>query len=200
MKIDFFETKRLILRSWRESDIEPFYKINQDEKVTEFLPGAMSLEEVKNFIKNMNQHIEDQGFGLWAVELKSNQKLIGFVGLKYQDFPAHFTPCVEVGWRLSSEFWGNGYATEAAAAALKIAFEKFKLKEVVSFTVPQNIKSQAVMERLGLKRDLNGDFNHSKLPKNHHLSQHVLYRISAQKWQFDIENKGAIVSDAVLNQ
>ncbi len=181
MKTNFFETKRLILRPWLESDIEPFYKINQNPKVIEFLAGAMSLEEIKNFISDVNIHIEKRGFGLWAVELKESHELIGFTGLKYQDFAAHFTPCIEIGWRLDSKYWGNGYATEAASEALKIGFQKFNLKEIVSFTVPQNLRSQAVMKKLGMERDFNGDFNHSKLPINHHLSKHILYRISAAK-------------------
>lgn len=177
MNNEIFETKRLILRPWLESDIEPFHQINQDEKVVEFLPGKMSLIEVKKFISDVNNHILKHGFGLFAVELKANHELIGFVGLKYQDFVAHFTPCVEIGWRLGSNFWGKGYAADAAAAVLEIGFKKFKLKEIVSFTIPQNLRSRLVMERLGLAQDLNGDFNHSKLPINHHLSKHVLYRL-----------------------
>ena len=172
------ETPRLILRKWRDEDVEPFYQINQDKKVVEFLAGKMTQNEVENFIKEANKHIDEHGFGIWAVELKEAKELIGFVGLKRRTFAAHFTPCVEIAWRLGSKHWNKGYATEAAREVLRLGFEKFGLKEIVSFTVPQNLRSQKVMQKIGLKRDFNGDFNHSKLPLDHPLSLHVLYRLS----------------------
>ena len=119
----------------------------------------------------------EKGFCLWAVELKSTGEFIGFIGLNYVDWPAHFTPAVEVGWRLGSQFWGHGYATEGAKAAVDFGFKKCGLKEIVSFTVPANIRSIKVMERIGMKRDLDGDFAHPKLPDDHRLSKHILYRI-----------------------
>jgi RimJ/RimL family protein N-acetyltransferase len=177
--VKIIETARLILRPWIGADAEVLAKINQDKKVIEFLPGAMSLEEAKNFIDKINNHITKHGFGLWAAELKDGGELIGFIGLNIPDFQSHFTPCVEIGWRLSSKYWGKGYATEGAKAALKFGFEKLKLKEIVAFTVPKNLRSIAVMERLGMKRDLSGDFNHPKLSFDHDLSRHILYRLAS---------------------
>ncbi len=176
-KITKIETERLILRSWREEDVEIFFEINNDEKVIEFLPKALNRQECQNFINKENAQIAQKGFGLWACELKKNNELIGFVGLGIPNFESHFTPCVEIGWRLSFKHWGNGYATEAAKMALEIGFENFGFKEIVSFTATQNLRSIAVMQKIGMTRDKNGDFNHPKLPSEHALSRHVLYRI-----------------------
>ena len=171
------ETERLILRSWIDADLEPYRKINNDEKVIEFLRGPMSLEECKNFIVMVNNNIEKLGFGLWAATLKDSEELIGFIGLHPPDFTAHFTPCVEIGWRLGSQHWGKGLATEGSRAVLKFAFEKTDLKEIISFTVPQNSRSISVMKKIGMHHDINGDFNHPKLPTGHRLERHLLYRI-----------------------
>ena len=178
------KTARLILRKWCEADLEPYYHINQDLKVIEFLRGAMTRKECADFIAETNRRIDKWGFGLWAVELKETQELIGFVGLNIPDFAAHFMPAVEIGWRLGSKYWGEGYATEAASTVLKAGFEKFNLKEIVSFTALQNLKSQAVMKKIGLKYDPQGEFNHPKLPLDHSLSRHLLYRL--KKEEFDI--------------
>jgi len=178
---NYIETERLILRSWTDADLEPYHKINNDEKVIEFLRGpmslAMSLEDCKNFITETNRRIKKWGFGLWAATLKDSEELIGFIGLNIPDFETNFTPCVEIGWRLGSQHWGHGLATEGAKAALKFAFEEMNLKEVVAFTVPKNLRSIAVMKKIGMEHDVNGDFDHPKLPNNHRLSRHVLYRI-----------------------
>jgi ribosomal-protein-alanine N-acetyltransferase len=174
-KIEKIETERLILRSWRADDAEVLFEINNDSKVIEFLPKALTRQECQNFINKENAQIAQKGFGLWACELKKTNELIGFVGLGIPNFESHFTPCVEIGWRLSFKHWGNGYATEAAKMALKIGFENFNLKEIVSFTTAQNAASIAVMQKIGMTRDKNGDFNHPKLPANHRLSRHVLY-------------------------
>ena len=112
MKI--IETERLILRTWKEGDIDAYYQINQDHKVIEFLAGPMSMQQVANFISKTNEHQEKFGYSLWAAELKNTKKLIGFIGLRYIDFDLPFTPAVEVGWRLGSQFWGKGFATEGS--------------------------------------------------------------------------------------
>ena len=179
--LEIIETERLILRMWRESDAEIFAAINQDEKVIEFLPGSLSLFDAQNFIAGANSHFKKYGFGLWAATLKETKELIGFVGLNVPDFESNFMPCVEIGWRLSSKHWKKGYAHEAAMEVLLVGFKNFHLKEIVSFTVPQNLRSIAVMEKIGMKRDFAGNFNHPKLSKDHHLSQHILYRISSEK-------------------
>lgn len=177
-----FESDRLILRSWNSSDVEPFLAMNQDDRVVEFLAGKMTKAQVEDFIFQANDHIEKYGFGLWALELKENGKLIGFTGLKYQDFAASFLPAFEIGWRLAFEYWGKGLAFEAAQKNLAIAFDEFKLDHLVSFTAVKNLRSQKLMQKIGMKRDLNGDFLHPKLAKNHHLSKHVLYRIARQDY------------------
>lgn len=171
------ETEKLFLRTWEEKDIEPFYSMNQDPKVIECLAGPMDIEQVKVFIKKMNTQQEERNYSLWAVEIKESGEFIGFIGLNYTDWEADFTPAVEVGWRLDSKYWGNGYAPEGAKACLDYGFNKIGLKEIISLTVPFNSNSRRVMEKIGLERDLNGDFIHPKLPKDHRLSQHVLYRL-----------------------
>lgn len=171
------ETHRLYLRTWQPADVESYWAINQDTQVIEFLRGSLTLEEVKQFMATANQHQEKQGYTLWAVELKETHNLIGFIGLNPTDFESHFTPAIEVGWRLGSQYWGHGYATEGAKAALAFAFNHLKLDEIVSFTVPMNQRSIRVMERIGLQRDFHGDFRHPKLALDHELSHHVLYRL-----------------------
>lgn len=171
------ETERLYLRTWETSDVQPYWAINQDPKVIEFLPGPMTMEAVNQFIVAKNQQQAERGFTLWATELKATRELIGFVGLNYTNWEAHFTPAVEVGWRLGSRYWGNGYATEGAEAALEFGFNTIGLNEIVSFTVPMNNRSLRVMEKIGLRYDPKDDFRHPKLALDHPLSQHVLYRL-----------------------
>ena len=175
MKI--IETERLILRTWKEADAGAYLQINQDPKVIEFLRGPLTLAQVKDFIPAVNSHGIKRGYTLWAAELKATGELIGFIGLNYTDWEAHFTPAVEVGWRLGSAYWGKGYATEGAKASLDYGFNQCGLKEIVSFTVPANTRSLRVMEKIGMVRDPQGDFAHPKLEPGHRLSHHVLYRI-----------------------
>lgn len=180
------QTKRLILRQWREDDLEPFAELNADAQVMEYFPSTLSRQESDQMMKRMQNKIEERGWGLWAVSLAENGEFIGFIGMNDVDpvsFPAHFTPAVEVGWRLAYPFWGKGYATEGALACLKYGFETLYLKEIVSFTAVQNIRSRAVMERIGMHHDPKDDFDHPKLPEGHKLRRHVLYRLEAQKWQ-----------------
>ncbi len=176
--LNTIETDRLILREWQDQDINAFVQINQDPLVLEFLPSALSKQEVIDWIKRINQHIHDHGFGLWAATLKSSGECIGYVGLNVPNFCAHFTPCVEIGWRLASNYWGYGYATEAAKAVLDVAFTQLKLKEIVAFTVSANKRSIRIMEKIGMQRNPADDFNHPRLPLDHPLSKHVLYRIT----------------------
>jgi RimJ/RimL family protein N-acetyltransferase len=172
------ETERLILRTWRKEDAEAYFQINQDPKVIEFLRGPLTMEQVNDFIPVVNSH----GDTLWAACLKETGELMGFIGLNYTDWESNFTPAVEVSWRLGSQFWGKGYATEGAKASLNYGFKKCALKKIVSFTVPANVRSFRVMEKIGLKRDMNGDFAHPKLPADHPLSQHILYRLSEDEY------------------
>jgi RimJ/RimL family protein N-acetyltransferase len=172
------ETERLLLRTWRQEDADAYFKINQDPKVVEFLPGPLTAEQTDDFISAMNNKFEKYGFTNWAAYLKDTGELIGFIGLNYIKWKSHCTPAVEVSWRLGSQYWGKGYATEGAKAALDYGFNKCDLKEILSFTVPNNIRSIRVMEKIGMTRNANGDFIHPKLDPNHRLSKHVLYRIA----------------------
>lgn len=123
------------------------------------------------------------GFGLWAVERLADGMFLGFTGLSRPSFEAHFTPAVEIGWRLARHAWGHGYATEAARASVAFGFETVGLDEIVSFTVPANVRSRAVMERIGMRHDPADDFDHPKLPEGHPLRRHVLYRLSGEDWR-----------------
>ena len=171
------ETKRLILRTWNNNDINDYYLLNQDPKVVEFLLKTSSIEQAKEFIENMNHQFHTHGYTIFAVEEKKSGKLIGFTGLNAPKWISHFTPCVEIGWRLSSKFWGNGYATEAAKAVLDYGFKECALKEILAWTVPANLRSIRVMEKIGMERDIDGDFNHPDVPEGHELLKHILYRI-----------------------
>ncbi len=169
-------TPRLVLRRWRPSDLEPFARLNGDPRVMEFLPHLLSREESDAFAERIAEHFEGRGFGLWAVEVRGGAGFAGFVGLSVPPFEAAFTPCVEIGWRLAFEHWGQGYASEAARAVLDLALGDLGIAEVVSFTVPANLRSRRVMERLGMRRDPADDFDHPRLPEGHPLRRHVLYR------------------------
>lgn len=169
-------TERLLLRRWRPDDRAPFAALNADPRVTEFLPGALSRAASDALAERIEAHFGEQGFGPWAVEVPGEIPFAGFVGLGVPAFTAPFTPCVEVLWRLAPACWGRGYATEGARAALAFGFTHAGLAEIVSFTVPANLRSRAVMERLGMTRDPADDFDHPVLPDGHPLRRHVLYR------------------------
>jgi RimJ/RimL family protein N-acetyltransferase len=171
------ETPRLLLRRWRADDVAALTALSAEAAVIEFLPGAMSTAQVEAFIEAQNALCERHQTCYFAAELKETGELAGFVGLKYQDFDRPFAPCYELGWRLASRHWGKGYASEGALAAMRHGFEVLGLDEIVSFTVPENLRSRSVMERLGMHRDLDADFAHPALPVDHRLSRHVLYRI-----------------------
>lgn len=171
------DTPRLRLRGWTEADLAPFAAMNADPRVTQFLPSVLSRAESDTLVARIQDGFRRHGFGWWAVEVVSSQQFAGFVGLHVPAFEAPFTPCVEIGWRLAAEHWGHGYATEGASAALGHGFGPRALGEIVSFTVPANLRSRAVMERLGMTRDPGEDFDHPRLPAGHPLRRHVLYRL-----------------------
>lgn len=166
----------LILREWQDDDLPAFSHINQDPKVLEFLPAPLTMEETASWIKRIQLHFKQHGYGLFAATIKNTDEVIGYIGLNIPTFESHFTPCVEIGWRLASEHWGHGYATEGAKAVLEYGFAHAGLNEIVSFTVPANKRSIAVMEKIGMSRNATDDFRHPKLPIDHPLSLHVLYR------------------------
>jgi RimJ/RimL family protein N-acetyltransferase len=176
-------TPRLVLREWRESDRGPFAELNADPRVAEFLRGTLDRAASDALIDRIRDHWATNGYGLWAVESLEDGAFLGFVGLATYTFEAPFMPSVEVGWRLASAAWGHGYATEAARAALRFGFEDLGLGEIVSFTVPDNLRSRAVMERLGMTRDPAGDFDHPRFAEGHRLRRHVLYRLRREAWR-----------------
>ena len=169
-------TERLLLRRWRVSDREPYAALNADPVVMQHMWGVLTREESDAHIAAMEERFATMGFGQWAVELLDGGAFVGFVGLAAPTFDAHFTPAVEVGWRLAAEHWGHGYATEAASASLDDGFDRLGLEEIVSFTSPANQRSQRVMQRLGMTRDPADDFDHPRAPEGHPLTRHVLYR------------------------
>ena len=171
-------TARLVLRGWRPEDRAPFAALNADPVVMEHFPAPLDREASDALAARLAAHFDERGFGMWAVEAPGVAPFLGFVGLSVPRFQAAFTPCVEIAWRLAREFWGRGYALEAARAALAYAWGPADLAEVVSFTVPANRRSVAMMERLGMRRDLAGDFDHPLLPEGHRLRRHVLYRLA----------------------
>ena len=171
-------TERLILRPWQDRDAAPFAALNADPRVAEFLPKVLTRAESNAQMARIRAHFAERGFGLWAVEARDTGKFVGSIGLSCPRFTTHFTPCVEVGWRVASSHWGKGYATEAAAASVAYGFETLGLAEIVSFTAVINHRSRRVMERIGMTHDAADDFDHPLLAPDDRLNRHVLYRIS----------------------
>jgi RimJ/RimL family protein N-acetyltransferase len=171
------ETERLLLRRWEEGDRQPFAQLNADGRVMEFLPQRLSATESDRMVDRIQEHLRKHGFGLFAAELRRERRFIGYLGLHVPGFQAHFTPCVEIGWRLAAEYWGRGLATEGAKAVVRYAFDALGLDSLVSFTVPANVRSIRLMEKIGMSRDPAEDFDHPHLPEGHKLRRHVLYRL-----------------------
>jgi RimJ/RimL family protein N-acetyltransferase len=178
------ETPRLLLRQWRDSDREPYAALNADPAVMEFFPALQDRAASDAAIDAWSRQIEDLGWSNWAVETRGGGDFIGFIGLTIPKRALPFSPCVEVGWRLARAHWGRGYATEGARHALQAGFERFGLEEIVSFTALLNVRSRAVMERIGMA-DSKCDFEHPALPEGHRLRPHCLYRITRARWEAD---------------
>jgi RimJ/RimL family protein N-acetyltransferase len=170
------ETERLILRRWRTDDVESFAAMNADPRVMEFYPKKLNRAETEKMIDTIEERIERDGFGMWATELRQTGQLIGFIGLNVPSYPLPFSPCVEIGWRLAFDHWGQGYAQEGARAALKFGFDTAGLAEIVAFTAEINGRSRRVMERIGMTYDAAGDFDHPHVLNDDRLRRHVLYR------------------------
>jgi RimJ/RimL family protein N-acetyltransferase len=177
------ETARLLMREWRDSDRAPYAALNADPEVMRHFPSTLTLQQSSEMIDRMRASWADRGFGLWAVERVDTSELVGFVGLAAPVWQAAFTPCVEVGWRLARQHWGNGFAPEAATAALQWGFANVDLPhdEIVSFASESNANSRRVMEKIGMVRDVERDFDHPLLPEwsGRH---HVLYRIDRRQF------------------
>jgi len=176
-------TARLRLRRWRADDREAFAALNSDPRVMEHFPAVLSRAESDALADRIEGHFTQHGFGLWAVEIPGSVEFAGFLGLAAPAFQAHFTPCIEIGWRLRRDCWGKGYATEGARAALRFGFERLGLEEIVSFTVPANLRSRRIMERIGMQHSPADDFDHPLLPAGHPLRRHVLYRRARAGWE-----------------
>jgi RimJ/RimL family protein N-acetyltransferase len=176
-------TPRLRLRLWQDRDAEPFAAMNADPRVREYFSGVQTRAESDASIGRIRAHFEKYGFGAWAVELLERPGLIGCAGLTHPMFVAPCGRCVEIGWRFAFDQWGQGYATEAARAALAVGFDAIGLDEIVSFTSVGNLRSRRVMEKIGLSHDPADDFDHPLLPAGDRLTRHVLYRLQRAAWQ-----------------
>lgn len=170
-------TDRLCLRRWTAADLPPFSKMNQDPAVMQFFPRLLSPTDSAAMVQRINAFFDQTGYGLYAVDIKATGEFIGYTGFANPSFQSFFTPCVEIGWRLKKDAWGQGYATEAARACLQYGFDSLRLEEVYSFTAVINQRSERVMQRIGMVKT--GEFDHPNLETGHALRRHVLYRISS---------------------
>jgi RimJ/RimL family protein N-acetyltransferase len=173
-------TERLVFRDWRESDREPFRRMNADPRVMEYFPACQTAEQSDESLARLEAHAARHGFTFWPAELRETGEFAGFIGLARTPFETHFTPCVEIGWRLLPEFWGRGLATEGARAAARWGFERLGLEEIVAFTAVENQRSRRVMEKLGMVYDAADDFDNPGVPDGHALKRHVLYRVKSR--------------------
>jgi RimJ/RimL family protein N-acetyltransferase len=176
------ETERLLLRGWGEADREPFARMNADPRVMEYYPALLTRAESDRMIDKIQARFAERGYSLWAAELRATGGFIGYVGLSVPAFHAHFTPCVEIGWRLDAAHWGVGLATEGARAVVHHGFAVIGLDEILSFTTVGNRRSRRVMEKLGMTHDPREDFDHPNLPPGHPLGPHVLYRLDQSRY------------------
>jgi len=169
------------MRQWRDEDYPLFASMGADKQVMRYFPGLLTRQESDRLADLIRSRIEENGWGFWAVELLETKEFIGFVGINIPHYDVPVSPCLEIGWRLARKYWGQGYATEAANKALAFAFTQLDYETVHSFAAKENIKSQAVMQRLGLEK-MDIVFNHPMVPEDSDLSEHVLYCISKQFW------------------
>lgn len=170
-----FESSRLGFRMWKESDREVFAKMNANKEVMRYFPKTLNSKETDDFLNRVQEHFNEYGYGLWAVEIKDTKEFIGFIGFLNATFEAEFTPCTEIGWRLNNKYWNNGYATEGAKACLEYGFNNLNLNSIYSFTAEINQPSENVMRKIGLKKI--GEFMHPKVEDGSPLKPHVLYKI-----------------------
>jgi RimJ/RimL family protein N-acetyltransferase len=175
-------TTRLILRPWQESDHASFSAMAADPEVMAHLLPLTSPQAITGWIHRQQTHLAENGFCLWAMASKESGELMGAAGLMRISYKAHFSPAVEVGWRLARRFWGKGYAPEAAGAALQFGFEHMGLTEIVANTVPSNHNSRRVMEKLGMSNDPADDFDHPLVPEGNPLRRQMLYRLPRRDW------------------
>ena len=176
-------TPRLLLRQWKDDDLEAWATMNADPAVRRYFPSVHTHAEALGEAGRIRASIAQRGWGMWAVEVPGVHAFAGFVGLNIPGYEAPWMPAVEIGWRLAPAAWHQGYATEGAAAALHFAFTQLELPQVVAMSVPPNTPSHAVMERIGMVRDPEADFDHPRVPTDWPLKRHILHRITAEQWQ-----------------
>lgn len=182
------QTERLILRQWRSTDKPLFSRMNADPRVMEFFPSTLSKIQSDHSVDRFRRHIDDFGWGFWATERVDTAELIGFIGINYSADGLPFAPCVDIGWRLAYRHWGMGFATEGARAARDYAFEHAGLQEIVSMTPTLNVRSEHLMNKLGLIKQPE-NFFHPKVAQGDPLREHVLYRMYKDQWQARYRNK-----------
>lgn len=174
-------TERLLLRQWQQSDYQPFAELNASARVMAHFPSTLSRAESDEAADRYTDFIEQHGWGFWAAELKETGEFIGFIGISSPALKLPFSPCIEIGWRLSERFWGFGYATEGALASLEYAFTHVDTDEVVSMTTTTNTNSEKVMQRIGMQNS-HENFLYPTMDPEHELAEHLLYKISRQQW------------------
>lgn len=182
MSIEPLETERLILREWKDEDRSIFARMNGDPMIMEHMPRALDEKASNKLVDRFQKHFKEHGYGLYACERKSDGAFMGFVGLETVIIDVPFKPAVEIAWRLDYEYWGHGYATEAAQRVLQHAFEELNLKEIVAFSVHDNARAIHIIEKLGMKRDPKGDFDYPGLAKGHPLGRFSLYRLKRKDY------------------
>lgn len=170
-------TARTLLRDWRDSDLPAWVAMNADPAVRRFFPSVQAEDEALSEATSIRANIALRGWGVWALQIPGAIEFAGFVGLNVPNFEAPFMPAVEMGWRLSRDAWGRGWASEAAAAAAAFAFDNLELDELVAYTTPDNEPSRRVMQRIGMRHDASGDFDRPGLDSSHPVRRHVLYRL-----------------------
>ena len=179
--MDGIHTDRLILRRWQASDVEPFAALNADPRVMEFLGPVMGRTASDDVAARIRRELAQRDYGLWAAEIPGVAPFIGFIGLNPVDWPP-LGPAVEIGWRLAYDYWGKGYASEGAREVIRYSFETLELNDLIAFTTVANRRSRKVMERIGMTRDPERDFDHPHLGKDDPLRPHVVYWVGRDAW------------------
>ncbi|RWJ04429.1 MAG: N-acetyltransferase [Mesorhizobium sp.] len=177
------QTERLLLREWRDEDVEPLARMNDDPRVVRYVARLADRRAIEAWINTQREHFKKHRYGLWALERLDVSGLIGFCGLANVSYRAHFTPAVEIAWRLQPDCWGRGYATEAAVAALAFGFQNLKLNQIVANAAADNVESRRVMERIGMSHEPKDDFDHPLKAVDDPLRRQVLYRLTYQDWR-----------------
>ncbi|MER9217111.1 GNAT family N-acetyltransferase [Mesorhizobium sp. M0663] len=176
------QTERLLLREWKDEDVEPLARMNDDPRVVRYLARLADRSGIEAWVNAQREHFKKYGYGLWALERSDAEGLIGFCGLVSVPYRAHFTPAVEIAWRLHPDWWGRGYAAEAAVAALAFGFQTLELNQIVANAAVDNVASRRLMERIGMSHDPNDDFDHPLKAADDPLRRQVLYRLRYPDW------------------